>query len=616
MPASSARVKKEDEVITMDNLPHGPIKHLLSARLVTTLIGLGYPSGDANFRASNVEGVDFQSEIALRLAKVLKKPPREIATQICEGSGRRFEGLASLEVSGPGFINAVVSEACLAHRSAHVKTLTPTQPENIFMDFGGPNVAKPMHVGHLRSAVIGDTLKRIFRFAGDTVVSDIHLGDWGLQMGHIITQLELERPDLPHLNADNTGPYPDPDFDMATLAELYPRGSTAAKEDPDRMAAAQHAASALQAGRVGYLALIDYCIGLSIASLKTDYAFLNVSFDLWRGEKDVGHLVSDVLNDFTQAGLAQQSNGAIIVDVAREGENIPTTDKAGEAKIKNPMPPLMLINSRGGSGYHATDLATIKDRLATQFPELTRIVYVVDQRQALHFEQVFRASDKVGYIKQEHLEFIGFGTVNGKDGKPFKTREGGILRLADLNKQALQLADEKMQETRLPEDLTTQERDHIKHCVAVAAIRFADLSNTRTTNYIFDLDRFTQFQGKTGPYLLYQAVRIKSLLRRSGDVPTTHPAPAIKTPSERGLALALDGFEEAVLGARQRRMPHILCEYLFDLSQSFSVFYTENPILKAEDTATKHARLTLARYTLEIMEIGLDLIGIDIPDRM
>ena len=588
----------------------------LRAFIAPIMTGLNYPIEHLSFRPSQIEGIDFQSEIALRLAKTLKQPPKTVAQTICDAAQEGTDSIAQFDVSGPGFINVKLNNTILAQRLNHIQHINHPNPENIMLDFGGPNVAKPMHVGHLRSAVIGDTLQRIFRFCGDTILSDIHLGDWGLQMGHIITQLEIERPDLPHLDPENIGSFPNPDFDMTTLAALYPRGASAAKADPVRMAAAQKAVSELQEGRAGYVALISYCIDISVAALKTDYAFLGVSFDLWLGERDVGSLVPEIVKHFQDAGLAYESDGALIVDIAQEGENIKTTDKAGETKIKNPMPPLMLLNSRGGSGYHATDLATISDRLSQRFPELDRIIYVVDQRQSLHFEQVFRASEKVGYITQDRLEFIGFGTVNGTDGKPFKTREGGVLQLADLHRQALEHARQKMQDTNLPEDLSDAERAHIQKCVAVAAIRFADLSNTRTTNYVFDLEKFTQFQGKTGPYLLYQAVRIKSLLRRAGEVAPILTHIDITTSSERDLALALDGFAEAVLGARHKRMPHILCEYLYDLSQKFSIFYTQNPILKAKDETTQRNRLGLATHTLNTMLTGLDLIGIEVPERM
>ncbi|MCL4144047.1 UNVERIFIED_CONTAM: hypothetical protein GTU68_063186, partial [Idotea baltica] len=379
--------------------------------------------------------------------------------------------------------------------------------------------------------------------------------------------------------------------------------SSKAKADKARNARSQNAVAELQAGRPGYRALLQHFINVSVAALKIDYAFLNVSFDLWKGESDVDHLISGLLDDFKTKGLSKEDDGAIIVEIAKDGENIPV-----EA--------IMLVNSRGGTGYHTTDLATIKDRM-DMTPPPERMLYVVDQRQAHHFVQVFRAAGLLGLIDDSRLEHIGFGTVNGPDGKPFKTREGGVLRLADLNAMALEEATKKIKEAdKLPADMPDDERAEVAAKVAVAALRFADLQNTRTTNYIFDLDRFTSFEGKTGPYLLYAAVRIKSLLRRAEEEGLASGTIQIHSDTERALVLMLDGFAAALLSARDKRMPHILCEHVYNLAQAFSAFYGAHPIAAEPDEAIRASRLALSQATLKQLECGLDILGITVPDRM
>ena len=360
----------------------------------------------------------------------------------------------------------------------------------------------------------------------------------------------------------------------------------------------------MRAGGAGYRALLRHFIDVSIAALKVDYGFLNVSFDLWKGESDVDHLIPGLVERFKAAGLAEESDGAWIVRVAKDSD-------------KKEMPPVMLVNSRGGTGYHTTDLATIQDRMETLTPTPERMLYVVDQRQALHFEQVYRAAGMLGLIEESRLEHIGFGTVNGPDGKPFKTREGGVLRLADLNGMALEEAFRKIEAAgKLPEDMGEDERFAVAKQVAVAALRFSDLMNTRTTNYVFDLDRFTSFEGKTGPYLLYAAVRVKSVLRKAAEAGHVLGAVAVREDTERALVLQLDGFGAALLGSREKRMPHILCEHLYSLAQAFSAFYGALPIASESDAAKRASRLALADAVRHQLETGLGLLGITVPERM
>ncbi|KDA04150.1 arginine--tRNA ligase [Hyphomonas oceanitis] len=560
-------------------------------------------------RSDKPELADFQCNGAMGAAKAAGKNPREIAAAVADAL-KAYPLVLSAEVAGPGFINIRVSDAALSGRAADVLAdalagaeMAPDAQVTV-IDFGGPNVAKPMHVGHLRSAVIGDTLQRLLRFLGDRVTSDTHLGDWGLQMGHLVTELHDEQPDLIYFDANYSGPYPEePPVTIEDLGRLYPAASNKAKADAERNQRSQNAVAELQAGRPGYRALLKHFIDVSVAALKVDYAFLNVSFDLWKGESDVDHLIPGLIEQFRTAGLAEESDGALIVHVAKESD-------------KKEMPPVMLLNSRGGTGYHTTDLATIEDRMSTMHPVPERMLYVVDQRQALHFEQVFRAAELVGLIDEGHMEHIGFGTVNGPDGKPFKTREGGVLRLADLNAMAFEEADRKLGAANLPEDMGTDERANVARLVAVAALRFADLQNTRTTNYVFDLDRFTSFEGKTGPYLMYAAVRIKSLLRRAEAAGNAPGEIAVGHDAERALVLALDGFGAALLGAREKRMPHILCEHVYGLSQAFSAFYGALPIANESDPALRASRLALASAVLKQLEAGLGILGIEVPERM
>ena len=570
-------------------------------------MGLEARWGDVR-RSDKPELADFQCNGAMGAAKKAGKIPRDVAAEIAAAL-KEHEMVLSAEVAGPGFINIRVSDAALAARAEAVRAEKMAgaegapDPQVTVIDFGGPNVAKPMHVGHLRSAVIGDTLRRLLTFLGDAVTGDVHLGDWGLQMGHLVTELQDEQPGLIYFDADFTGPYPEePPVTIDDLARMYPAASTKAKEDPARLERSQKAVAELQAGRPGYRALLKHFIDVSVAALKIDYEFLNVHFDLWKGESDVDDLIPELVERFRKAGLAEEDAGATIVRIARDSD-------------KKEMPPVMLVNSRGGTGYHTTDLATIMDRMENLEPVPQRMLYVVDQRQALHFEQVFRAAEMVGLIDEGRLEHIGFGTVNGPDGKPFKTREGGVLRLADLNAMAFEEAQKKIEEAgKLPEDMGAEERHQVAANVALAALRFSDLMNTRTTNYVFDLDKFTSFEGKTGPYLLYAAVRVKSLLRRAegnkaGDIAIGHDA-------ERALVLQLDNFAAACLQAREKRMPHVLCEHLYNLAQAFSSFYSALPIAAENDATLRASRLGLASAVLKQLETGLELLGIRVPERM
>ncbi len=558
-------------------------------------------------RSDRPDLADFQCNGAMAAAKKLGKNPREIATAVVDAL-KASPLVASSDVAGPGFINVRLSAVGLNKRAEEIAADARTgawrveTPRRVVMDFGGWNVAKEMHIGHLRSTVIGDSLQRLFRFMGDSVTSDVHLGDWGLQMGQLINEVKLEQPGLPYFDESFTGPYPETSpVTMDDLGRLYPLASGKSKTDEARRDEDRKATQELQSGRPGYRALWRHFCNVTRVGLERECASLGVKFDLWKGESDAEPFIPEIVEDLKARGISEFDAGAWIVRVARESD-------------KKEMPPIILVNRDGAIGYHGSDLGTIMDRKRSVDPQLS--LYVVDQRQALHFEQVFRASERAGYLPEKELEHLGFGTVNGPDGKPFKTREGGILKLHEFIAQADAVATARMKEAELGADVSEAEQEAIAHKVAVAAIKFSDLSNVRTTNYIFDLDRFISFEGKTGPYLLYAAVRIKSLARRAEAEGVKVGPITIELDAERALVLALDGFNDALRGAYERRMPHILCEHAYALGQAFSGFYAAAPILVESDPAKKASRLALALATLKQLELVLGLIGIETPERM
>ena len=580
----------------------------LSAAAGAAFEKLGFDAGlGATRRSDRTDLADFQCNGAMAAAKAAKRNPREIAGAVADAL-RGLQLVASAEVAGPGFINVRVSAACLAEcadqiaRDARAGAGQVEKPRRVVMDFGGWNVAKEMHIGHLRSTVIGDSLQRLFRFMGDHVTSDVHLGDWGLQMGQLINEVRLEQPELPYFDAGFTGPYPEESpVTMDDLGRLYPQASAKSKTDEARREADRKATAELQAGRPGYRALWHHFCNVTRVGLERDCASLGVAFDLWKGESDAEPMIPEIVADLKARELAVDDHGALIIRVARAGD-------------KKEMPPIILVKRDGEVGYHATDLGAILDRKRSLDPELS--LYVVDQRQALHFEQVFRASDMAGYLLESGLEHLGFGTVNGQDGKPYKTREGGVLKLHELIAQADATALARMHEAELGADVSEAERRDIARKVAVAAIKFSDLANVRTTSYVFDLDRFISFEGKTGPYLLYAAVRIKSLARRA-DGEGVKPGPiAIELPAERALVLTLDGFNEALRAAYDKRMPHHLCDHAYALATAFSAFYAAAPILVETDSVKRASRFALALATLRQLELALGLIGIATPERM
>jgi arginyl-tRNA synthetase len=557
----------------------------------------------------------FQCNGAMAAAGAAKKRgeksnPRDIATSVAERLADH-PLLESVQIAGPGFLNIQPSAQALSETAQAIADdpARGTQAEatlKVVIDYGGANVAKPMHVGHLRSAVIGEAIKRLFRARGHEVIGDAHLGDWGLQMGHLISELEAEQPSLVYFNADYTGNYPDePPATMDDLARLYPQASNAAKSDDERMERSRVATAELQAGRRGYRALLDHFINVSVAALKEGYGNLGVEFDLWNGEACVDPLIPDMVEELRRAKLAVEDDGALIVHV----------DPDYDEEKRKGTPPVMLLARTGAVLYHTTDLATLVDRKAEIDPDL--VLYVVDQRQAMHFEQVFRVASLAGWFRPEQMEHLGFGTMNGTDGKPFKTRDGGVLRLEDLLEMMREAAEKRLAESGVGADFDEAERAEIARKVGLAALKFADLQNARLTNYVFDPDRFTAFEGKTGPYLLYAAVRIKSILRKAEEMGVSPGPVSPDHADEAALVLALDAYPRALELATEKRAPHILCDHVYGLAQAFSRFYTHCPILADDvEAGVKASRLALAKATLEQLEHGLGILGIGVPERM
>lgn len=561
---------------------------------------------------------DFQCNGALAAAKQAGKPPREIATAVAAG----LEGsplFKSIEIAGPGFINLKLTDAALSERTTEIAAderagASKVAARRVLVDYAGPNVAKPMHVGHLRASIIGESVKRIYRFRGDEVLGDAHFGDWGFQMGLLIVALQDEGT-ADAFMADGDGPFPDQSpVTLEDLERLYPAASGRMKEDVEFRDRARKATAELQAGRPGYRALWKHFVVVSRVALEREFHALGVDFDLWKGESDVNDLIPPMVEELDAKGLLVDDQGARIIRVARPGETKKKKLPDGTVIEAESPDPLLVVSSEGSAMYGTTDLATILDRRNSFDPHL--VLYCVDQRQADHFEQVFRASYLAGYATEGSLEHIGFGTMNGTDGKPFKTRAGGVLKLHDLITMAKDKARERLTEAGLGAELPTEEFEEIAHKVAVAALKFADLQNFRGTSYIFDLDRFTSFEGKTGPYLLYQTVRIKSVLRKAAENGFAAGPIVIAEQAERDLALLLDAFETALSEAYDKKAPNFIAEHAFKLAQGFSKFYAACPIVVADDPAVRASRLTIAQTTLKQLELALDLLGVATPERM
>lgn len=551
---------------------------------------------------------EYQCNGAMAAAKKYHCAPIQIASKVVEKL-QAEEMFSEVNAVNPGFLNLKLSpefvrdylqsmqeDDCLGCEKTE-------NPKTIIIDYGGPNVAKPLHVGHLRSAIIGESVKRLGRYAGHKVIGDIHLGDWGLQMGLIITELKRRKPELVYFDENYTGEYPkEAPFTISELEEIYPAASARSKEDEAYKEEAMHATYLVQHGHRGYQAILQHILNVSVTDLKRNYANLNVEFDLWKGESDAQPYIPEMVERLKKEGYAYESNGALVVDVKEDSDT-------------KEVPPCMILKSDGASLYTTTDLATLVERRKLFDPD--EVIYVVDKRQEMHFIQVFRCAKKTGIVKPEtELKFLGFGTMNGKDGKPFKTRDGGVMRLeyliADIDEQMYQKISDNP-------DISPEEAKETAKIVGLSAIKYGDLSNQASKDYVFDVDRFTSFEGNTGPYILYTIVRIKSILNKyqaQGGVLEKGRIPAAENESQKALELMLARFNGVLENAFEELAPHKVCAYIYELANSFNKFYHETKILGEENEEKRAGLVALLQLTKRVLETCIDVLGFEAPDRM
>ncbi|MEE1257285.1 MAG: arginine--tRNA ligase [Lachnospiraceae bacterium] len=551
---------------------------------------------------------EYQCNGAMAGAKQYKKAPIMIANDVAA----KLEGskvFAKVEAVAPGFLNLTLENAFVGEYIKEMRMAEkfgveePEKVREIVIDYGGPNVAKPLHVGHLRSAVIGESVKRISRYMGHNVTGDIHLGDWGQPMGLIMNELKIRNPELVYFDENYTGEYPEePPFTISELEEIYPFASKRSKEDSEYKENAMACTFKLQSGVRGYRALWNHIITASVTDLKKNYENLNVEFDLWNGESAVHDLIPGMVDYMKKEGHAYLSDGALVVDVKEETDT-------------KEVPPCMILKSDGAALYNTTDLATIMMRMEQNKPD--ELIYVVDKRQELYFDQVFRCARKTKLVNEDtKMKFLGFGTMNGKDGKPFKTREGGVMRLENLIKEINEEMFKKIIENRDVEEAEARETAKI---VGLSALKYGDLSNQASKDYIFDIDRFTSFEGDTGPYILYTTVRIKSILNKYMENGGKVESAMIQTPvnqSEKQLMMELAKFNTSIEAAYEETAPHKVCSYIYDLANAFNHFYHETKILTEEDEAKKAGWIALLALTRDVLETCADLLGFKVPERM
>ena len=592
------------------------ILDLITDEVTKAFTECGYDAKYAKVTLSNRPDLcEYQCNGAMAAAKEYKKAPFMIADEVVEKLAAN-PMFAMAESVKPGFLNLKIDEAYLADYVAKMQEddgrfgCEKTEaPKTIMIDYGGPNVAKPLHVGHLRSAIIGESVKRIGKFMGHNVIGDVHLGDWGLQMGLIITELKQRRPELVYFDDTYTGEYPEEaPFTISELEEIYPTASKKSKEDEAYKEAAMQATFELQHGKRGYQALLKHILNVSVTDLKRNYANLNVSFELWKGESDAQPYIPDMVQKMKDDGFAYISDGALVVDVKEETDT-------------KEIPPCMILKSDGASLYNTTDLATMVWRMKDYNQD--EIIYVVDKRQELYFTQVFRCARKTGIVKPEtELKFLGFGTMNGKDGRPFKTRDGGVMRLEHLisgiNEEMLAKIQEN-QKTKENLGISTEEAENTAKMVALAAIKYGDLSNQASKDYIFDIDRFTSFEGNTGPYILYTIVRIKSILNKYhglGKDDSSAVIEAAHSKSEKDLMLELSKFNAVMESAFEETAPHKICSYIYDLANAFNSFYHGTKIMSEENETVQKSYIRLLELTKSVLETCIDVLGFSAPERM
>ena len=586
------------------------ILDLITDEMVKAFEAAGLDAKYAKVTVSNRPDLcEYQCNGAMAAAKEYKKAPIMIAEEVVAQlkDNAMFE---SVEAVKPGFLNLKLNNEFVASYISKMQEDTERlgcdkveNPKTIMIDYGGPNVAKPLHVGHLRSAIIGESIKRIGKFMGHNMIGDVHLGDWGLQMGLIITELKFRKPELCYFDENYEGEYPvEPPFTISELEEIYPTASGKSKEDAAYKEAAMQATYELQHGRRGYQALLSHILNVSVTDLKKNYANLNVSFELWKGESDAQPYIPDMVQKMKDDGYAYISDGALVVDVKEETDT-------------KEIPPCMILKSDGASLYNTTDLATIVWRMKDYHPD--KIIYVVDKRQELYFTQVFRCARKTHLVGDDtELQFLGFGTMNGKDGKPFKTREGGVMRLETLLSSINDEMYRKITENRTVEEAEAKATAKV---VALSAVKYGDLSNQASKDYIFDIDRFTSFEGNTGPYILYTIVRIKSILNKYKEAGKEAGTAAIlpaHSESEKALMLELTRFNAMMENAYEETAPHKVCSYIYDLANALNHFYHETKIMAEEDEAVQASYVRLLTLTRRTLEVCIDVLGFSAPDRM
>lgn len=588
---------------------------LITEQVTNAFTGQGYDAKYGKVTLSNRPDLcEYQCNGAMAAAKEYKCAPFMISDKIAQALAEN-ELFESVESVKPGFINMKVSPAYLAKYVSDMKADEgrfgcdkAAHPKTIIVDYGGANVAKPLHVGHLRSAVIGESIKRIGKFMGHHMIGDVHLGDWGLQMGLIIVELKERKPDLVYYDESYTGEYPkEAPFTISELEEIYPTASKKSKEDEAFREAAMEATSQLQAGRRGYRALLAHILDVSVTDLKKNYDNLNVSFELWKGESDAQPYIPDMVQMMKDKGFAYMSEGALVVDVKEDTDT-------------KEIPPCIILKSDGASLYSTTDLATIVMRVQDYNPDA--IIYLTDQRQSMHFVQVFRCARKTGLVGPDvELTHIGFGTMNGKDGKPFKTRDGGVMRLEylldEINEEMLKKITENQKEKENL-DISEEEAKQTAKTVALAAVKYGDLSNQASKDYCFDIERFTSFEGNTGPYILYTIVRIKSILKKYTAKNSLPDAPILgaHSASEKNLMLVLSRFNAMMENAYEEKAPHKICAYIYELANAFNGFYHETKILSEEDFKVQASYIGLLVLTKNILETCINVLGFSAPDRM
>lgn len=585
------------------------ILELISEEMQEAFEKAGYEKTLGRVTISNRPDLcEYQCNGAMAGAKQYKKAPIMIANEVAANLSDS-KVFANVEAVMPGFLNLKVRESFLTSYLQEMNDTDkfglekPHKPMKVVVDYGGANIAKPLHVGHIRSAVIGESVKRILRYCGHEVIGDVHLGDWGLQMGLVITELKERQPDLVYFDESYEGEYPtEAPFTISELEELYPTASKKSKEDAEYKAKAMDVTFKMQSGVRGYRAVWKHILNVSVADLKKNYGSLNVDFDLWKGESDVHDLIPSMVKYMKDNGYAHESEGALVVDVKEDTDT-------------KEIPPCMILKSDGAALYNTTDLATIMDRMENIGPD--KIIYLTDKRQELYFEQVFRCARKTKLVKPEtELKWIGFGTMNGKDGKPFKTRDGGVMRLEVLIKET---TDEMYRKITENHDLPKEEAEETAKLIALSALKYGDLSNQASKDYIFDIDRFTSFEGDTGPYILYTIVRIKSILNKykeqGGDIAGLKLMDA-QNASEKDLMMQLVGFNTVMESACEEVAPHKICAYIYDLANAFNRFYHETKILSEENEERKSGLIALLVLTKNVLETCIDVLGFSAPDRM